>query len=312
MKVTLWHRIECRAARLLIGLLALVPDRLGYGFAGWVGRLWFRLDGRRRRYALHFLKNALPDRDEKELLRIGARATGSLFQVPLDMAKLTRLLERGGSLEDVVDCSEAEAGLASERPWLGLTGHLGSWEMGAAAIASRVGEAHGIARVSKNPLLQRWILANRQRAGLHIHPRRGGLRDLARALEGGAVGLQAVDQNQRLRGVFAPFFGQVASCERAAVTLALRHRYPLVVGTAYRVPNRFRFRFVLLEPFVLARSGDKAKDLYEGVVAVNERLEQLIRLAPEQYLWIHDRYRKKPPPGWRAGSDVEDDDGMAD
>ena len=309
MKIRLRDRLEYFAARFAIGVAARVPQALGYGLAAFIGRLWFRLDGRRRRYALHFLRNAYPDRPERELYRIGARATGSLFQVPLDMARLTLLLERGGNIEDVVDYTEAEASMRTPKPFLAVTAHLGSWEIGAAAMAHRCGESHGIARVSKNPLLQRWILRNRERASLHIHPRRGGLRDMARALERGAIGLQAVDQNQRLRGVFAPFFGEVASCERAAVTLALRHRYPIVPGVAYRLGNRFRFRFVLLDPFVPEVTGNKGADLYRAVCAVNRRLEEMILREPEQYLWIHDRYRKKPPADWQPGVDVDDDVG---
>ena len=304
MKVRLRDRVVYHAARLAIGIAALVPERLGYGFAGWLGRVWFFCDRRRRRYGLYFLRKAYPDLDEKELRRLGAASTGSLFQVPLDIARLTRLLDRGGSLEDVIDFEEAEAVLAMGRQFLGFTAHLGSWEMAAAAVAQRVGEAHVIARVTKNPLLQRWILSNRERAGLHIHARRGGVGGLAAAMGRGAHGLQAVDQNQRLRGVFAPFFGEIASCERAAVTLARRHRYPLVAGVAYRVGGRFRFRLVLLEPFVPERTDDKAADVYRGVLEVNRRLEQMIRRAPEQYLWIHDRYRKKPPPNWSPAAEA--------
>ncbi|MCR9245665.1 MAG: hypothetical protein NXI31_11585 [bacterium] len=307
-RVRFRDRVVYQVARCAIGVAARVPERLGYGLAGWLGRMFFRCAKRRQRYALRFLKNAYPDRDERDLLRLGAVATGNLFQVPLDMARLTRLLARGGSLEDIVDYTAAEEALRTAPPCFAVTAHLGSWEVAAAAMASRVGEAHGIAKVSKNPLLQQWILDNRGRAGLHIHPRRGGFRDLKRAMDRGVVGLQVVDQNQRLRGVFAPFFGEVASCERAAVSLCLRQRYPIIVGTALRVDNRFRFRLVLLPPFVPEVTGDKAKDLYEGVVQVNRRLEELIRMAPEQYLWIHDRYRKQPPPGWRPGSDAEEGD----
>jgi len=292
-KPTLRQRIEFSIALCAVGIAARIPERLGYGVAALLGRFWFWIDGRRRRYALHFLKNAFPEADERTRLRLGAKATGNLFQVPLDMAKLARLLAAGGRLEDVVDCSAAEQALRTPKPWIGLTGHLGSWEVAAAAIALRSGGAHAIARLSKNPLLQDWILAKRRSAGLHIHPRRGGLRGMARAL----VGLQVVDQNQRRRGIFAPFFGEVASCERAAVALALRHGYPLAVGAAFRVPGRFRFRFVLLEPFVLAETGDWEQDLFRGVCEVNRRLEGLILSAPEQYLWIHDRYRSKPVDG---------------
>jgi KDO2-lipid IV(A) lauroyltransferase len=161
-------------------------------------------------------------------------------------------------------------------------------------------------------------VANRERGGLVIHPRRGGVRDLARALAAGEVGLQAVDQNQRLRGVFVPFFGELASCERAAVSLALRFGYPIVVGAALRVGGGFRFRFVLHGPFRLNVTGDRAADLRAGVLRVNQEIERLVRMAPDQYLWIHDRYRTQPKPGdvvvdaAGADEDADDADGVAD
>lgn len=298
MKARFVDHVVHVAARVAIGLAARVPQWLGYGVAGVLGRVFFALDRRRRGYALKFLRNAYPDAADAERRRIGARATANLFKVPLDMARLTRLLARGGSVREVVDFTAASATLAAARPpFLALTGHLGNWEVAAAAMASSVGRAHGIARVSRNPLLQRWILANRERGGLVIHPRRGGVRGLARALADGHVGLQAVDQNQRLRGVFVPFFGQLASCERAAVTLALRFGYPLVVGAALRVGSGFRFRFVLSGPCRLVVTGDRAADLRAGVLRVNQEIERLVRMAPEQYLWIHDRYRTQPKPG---------------
>ncbi|HEX6812751.1 MAG TPA: lysophospholipid acyltransferase family protein [Planctomycetota bacterium] len=297
MKVRFSHRIVYWLARAAIGTAAWVPQWIGYTFADLLGRLFFRFDRRRRGYALHMLRNAYPQLAERELLRIGSRATGNLFKVPLDMARLTRLLARGGRIESVLDYRQADRTLASARPWLGLTAHLGNWEVGAVAVAQRVGTAHGVGRISRNPLLERWILANRARGGLTIHPRRGGIRGLAKALEAGNVGLMVVDQNQRLRGVFAPFFGETASCERSAITLALRRRYPIVIGVGLRRGRGFRFELVLSDPFVLERTGDKQKDLVAGVVRVNQMIEEIVRRAPEQYLWIHDRYRTQPPAG---------------
>jgi KDO2-lipid IV(A) lauroyltransferase len=310
--IRLRDRVVYLAARVAIGLAARVPQWLGYGLADALGRLFFALDRRRRGYALRFLRNAYPEATDAERRRLGARATGNLFKVPLDMARLTRLLAHGGSVRDVVDFTAADATLAAAKPpFLGLTGHLGNWEVGAVAMAQSVGRAHGIARVSRNPLLQRWILHNRQRGGLVVHPRRGGVRGLARALAAGEVGLQAVDQNQRLRGVFVPFFGEVASCERAAVSLALRFGYPVVFGTALRVGGGFRFRLVVHGPVHLDVTGDRAADLHAGVLRVNQEIERLVRMAPEQYLWIHDRYRTRPPAAGDGGhvacSDDDDD-----
>ncbi len=277
--------------RTAIGFAARIPESVGYGLAAFLGRVWFRFAGRRRRSAMKFLRIAYPDRSEAELARLGAIAAGNICKVPIDMARLTRLLARGGDVLDVVEVDALLPLLPKQKPYLALSAHLGSWEMAAVVMARLTGEAHGVARTFKNPLLQRWILANRMRAGLHIHPRRGGIRGLAKAVERGAVGLQVVDQHQRLRGVRAPFFGQPASCERAAASLALRHGYPVVVGVALRVGNGFRFRMVAAETFTPQAAGDKAVDLLRTVTAINERLEQLIRQAPEQYLWLHDRFR---------------------
>jgi len=279
-----------------IGVAAVLPQFCGYGLAALLGRLFFHCDRRRRRYALRLLRNAFPGRPDAELARLGAVATGNIFKVPVDMARLTRLLARGGDLRRVIDVSQAQPLLPGNGPYLALTAHLGSWEMAAAAMANIAHEAHGIARVFKNPLLQRWILANRQRGGLHIHSRRGGIQGLTAALGRGAVGLQVVDQNQRLRGVFAPFFGERASCERAAASLALRRGYPIVVGMALRSGFGFRFRLVAVPPFVPVPTGDKEADLQRTVGQINDRLEAFIRGTPEQYLWIHDRYRTQPLP----------------
>ncbi len=309
MTVTIADRLVYLLARGAIGVAARVPQWLGYGCAAALGRLFFRLDRRRRGYALRLLRNAFPGRADTELLRLGARATGNLFKVPLDMARLTRLLERGGDIRSVIDYRGAERQLAAMRPpFLGLTAHLGNWEIAAVGVAQFVGGADGVARVAKNPLLQRWILQNRERGGLRIHPRRGGIRDLAAGLAAGRVGLQVVDQNQRLRGVFAPFFGEIASCERAAVSLALRHGCPIVVGVALRRGRGFAFDLVAAEPFVCERTGDKARDLRAAVDRVNAAIEAFVRRAPEQYLWIHDRYRTRPPAGPPAPMAAAGDD----
>ena len=80
-------------------------------------------------------------------------------------------------------------------------------------------------------------------------------------------------------------------------------RLPLLLGAAIRCGRGFRFRFIAAEPFVLESTGDRNADLVAGVTRVNRVLEELIRQAPEQYLWIHDRYRTKRAPGEAAGAE---------
>jgi KDO2-lipid IV(A) lauroyltransferase len=292
--VTLAHRVVYVCARAGIALANLLPEPLAYGLAGSLGRLFLRFAPRRRALALATLRRAFPGRPDAELLAIARRATGNLFQVGVDLVRATRWIRRG-RLHERIDFGQAPAILAREPGGvLGLTGHLGSWEIAGLAVAALGRETHAIAREFKNPLIQRFLVRSRSAIGLNVHPRRGGIRAVALALRSGKVCLQVVDQNQRLRGVFVPFFGELASTERSAARLALRLRKPIYVGAAVRSGRGFRFRVVLADRIELAPSGDLDADVAAVMTQVNRALERLILAWPEQYLWIHDRYRTRP------------------
>lgn len=292
MRATLKHRVTYTLGRAALFTVNLLPERLSYALAGALGRLYFRCSRKRQARALRILRNAYPDRSDRALLDLARRATGNVFKVPLDLVRLTGTI-RHGRLEQVVDLSQAQPRVPPA-PYLGITGHLGSWEMAAITLAHLSGESHGIARTFRNPLLTRFIFANRRLAGLHLHPRRGGIRALAAALERGCVGLQVADQHQRLRGVRVPFFGELASTERSGVSLALRGGYPILVGRCERVGPGFRFRLVASDPFVPESTGNRQEDVRRVVAEVNRRLEEHILACPDQYLWIHNRYRSRP------------------
>lgn len=295
MKVTLEHRITYAAARVALWIVEHVPKPIAYGCAAALGRLFFRLARRRRRIALEFLRLAFPDpnqKSDKDLYRIGSIATGNLFKVPLDMIYSTRLI-RDGTFLDHVDVSETRAHMP-EGAFFGCTAHLGSWEVAAIHYAAMGRETHVVVQSFKNPLQQRYITETRRKAGLYLHPRRGGIRGLMKALARGCVGLQAVDQNQRKRGVFVPFFGKLASTERSAATIALRKGYPIMTGTCRRIGKGFRFKTYIDDLIYPKPTGDLEEDVSQLASLINERLEQHILAAPEQYLWIHNRYRTRP------------------
>lgn len=295
MKVTLKHRITYGAARALLSMVERMPQAIAYGCAGALGRAYFRLAGRRRRLAMEFLRLAFPDpeaKTDRDLYRIGSRATGNMFKVPLDMIYSTRFI-RDGTFLDRVDVSQTREHMP-EGAFLGVTAHLGSWEVAAIHYATMGRETHVVVQSFKNPLQQRYITETRRKAGLHLHPRRGGIRGLMKALARGCVGLQAVDQNQRKRGVFVPFFGKLASTERSAATLAVRKGYPVMTGTCRRVGSGFRFKTYIDDLIYPEATGDLEADVKALATRVNQRLEQHILAAPDQYLWIHNRYRTRP------------------
>lgn len=292
-RVTWRHRLAYVSLRAVVGGVALMPERIAYAIAGAVGRGFFRVSRTRRRLALRFLRQAFgPDVPERALMQIAARSTGNLFKVGLDAVRLPPLADRGRLLERV-DVRDARARFPAA-PFLAVTAHLGCWEAGVLTLSALGFEVHAVVKSARNPLIDRWMVDNRRRAGVFIHPRRGGIRTLARVLASGGVSAMVVDQNQRLRPVIAPFFGAPARCERSAAKLALRHGCPVVVAGVVRVGSGMRFRVVVTEPLILKRTGDPQRDLVAATTQINHRLEEMIRQAPDQYLWIHDRYRGAP------------------
>jgi KDO2-lipid IV(A) lauroyltransferase len=290
MKKPLRYRLEYYFARIVLFSVNLLPEFLSYRLADVSGRLFFRFSKRRRLLALRILRNAYPGQDDRTLLALGRRATGNMFKMPLDMVRVTTAIRRG-RLAEVIDMSEAKL-LVPPAPFIGMTGHVGSWETGAVAMAHLSHEAHAIVRTFRNPLLTRFVFDNRRLAGLHLHSHRGGIRGMAAAVRRGCVVLQAADQRRRTRGVWVPFFGELASTDRSGVTLALRQGCPILVGRCERIGMGFRFRMVFSKPFHPEVTGDRAEDVRRAATEVNRRLEEHILACPDQYVWIHDRYRQ--------------------
>ncbi len=282
-----------RFLQALLAGLARAPEGPAYSLAARAGSLFWRIAPSRRKRALENLALAL---GEKAAPGPAKESFGSLMKVALDFVRLPRILERG-ELDRRVDFSSFSPLLEQAGPGgvIFVTGHLGSWEVGGVALARKRGEVHVIARRVENPYLDRLVFQGRTRAGLVVHPRRGGMRPLARALrEGKDVGV-LLDQNQRKRGIFVPVFGRLASTDRSAAALAFRLDRPVLVGFALREGRGFRFRMVPGGLFRPNREERERKDLEGFTGRIVQAMEKVIRRHPGQYLWLHNRYRTRPP-----------------
>lgn len=289
--------------RITYALLAVLPERLVYATLAAMGRGFFRLSGRRKRIALANLELAIGDRRATfERERIGRVATGNMFRVLADIARMPALA-RGDRFRERLDLTELEAALAeAERlaPGKGIVfcaPHFGSWEAAAGAVAQLCPASNVIVKVPRNRFVERLLTASRASVGMRIHPRRGGIRSVAKALLDGESALFAADQNQRLRGVFVPFFGKLAATERAPVRLALGGGYPIVVGGAIRLGPGLRFRLRIVDVFVPGHGDGNTREerVYNGILRMNRGFETLILEQPEQYFWVHNRFRTRPP-----------------
>ena len=175
-----------------------------------------------------------------------------------------------------------------------LTAHLGNWEL--LAVANRL---MGFpATVVVRPLDAPWldVVAERLRrkAGIELIDKRGALRPVLSALRRGRVVALLLDQNaSRREGVFVPFFGRPASTSKSLAVLAVRTQTPVVPMFIYREGFQ-RHRVVIHPPLPV----DPTRDSEGAVVELTQRcataIEAAIGIAPDQWLWVHDRWRTRP------------------
>ena len=277
------------------------PEWIIYPLFDWLGRAYLVLSRRRREISLASLRIALPDLDERERRRIAGRACGQAFMVLCDVARTARMVGRedfgerfvGPGLANLVSNGRAAA---PGKPIVFCSPHLGSWEAGGMGLVQHLDKVHIVARPLPNPLLHAWLVRNRSRLGQTIHPRRGGVRAALAALKAGESLVMLPDQNQRLRGLFVRVFGKLASCDRSQARLAQLAGAPIVLGAAIRQGRRFRFRVIEGDVFTVpSGTADDEQALIEATERLQRGIESLILRAPDQYFWVHNRYRTRPP-----------------
>jgi KDO2-lipid IV(A) lauroyltransferase len=273
--------------------------RLPVPVAAWLGRRlgdlgWAVLAGRRRR-ALANLAQAFPDLAPAERRRLCRRSWQHLGLVFVELcALLARPLDRFLARVTIEGLEHLKAVMTAHGRALILTAHLGNWE-----ILPAAGRLAGYPlAIVVRPLdsLGLNVLAERARrkAGVELIDKRRALRPVLAALAGGRMVGILLDQNAtRDEGVFVPFFGRAASTSRSIGVLAVRTRTPVVPIFTRR--ERGGAHRVVIGPPLPLPDGGGSDAVAELTARCTAEIEAAIREAPDQWLWIHHRWRTRPP-----------------
>jgi len=195
--------------------------------------------------------------------------------------------------------AECVKALNSGRPVFLVGGHLGNWEA-STVIFGLFGFRMGIvARKLDNPYLHRWFLRSRQQSGHQLLLKSGGWDGMAELMKaGGNLGLLC-DQDAGRRGVFVDFLGRPASTFRSIALMAMESRALIAVGYGCRVADDFdegrwsRFE-IGLEEIIDVTTIDADDEVQEITQRYSRALERAIRKFPEQYFWVHRRWKSVP------------------
>jgi KDO2-lipid IV(A) lauroyltransferase len=175
-------------------------------------------------------------------------------------------------------------------------GHLGNWEMGPRCLRLSGVNARAVMRPVENRLINDHAVA--ARGGLAtVIPKRGAVRAVMGTLRSGGWVALLADQNAGRGGVFVPFFGLPASTHPLPAVLALRLRLPLYVGACLRRPGTGYAFDIHIRRVDTGRPDDDVTDdrVDEVVARMTAAIEAQVRSAPDQYNWLHRRWKSRPP-----------------
>ena len=289
--------IRYAAVRMALGLVASLPLRLAASLGERFGALAFHLAGAERRKALGSLALAFPTLSEASRADLALRTFRHLGRCAFELACVRQI---DAAIDQRVewppeDRAVLERALGRGKGVVFVSGHVGQWELLARRVALAGFPCQTIGKETTDPRLTSLVERFRSAAGLKTiwRGRGGAAKYMLRALKAGEILGLLIDQDTKVQSVFVPFFGHPAKTPRAAADLALRTQAAVVLGFCRRMPTG-KYRISMRE--VEAPSAELPP---EGQVlaltgALSEGIEAAIRETPEQWVWMHRRWKSAP------------------
>lgn len=277
--------------RILGFFLSQLSFRAIHRFGGFAGRCAFYLHTSFRKKALGNLAIAYGEtKSEEERKRL---AIASFENVMITMLEFFRLKKSHGELEKIVtleENSEVSALLAKKQGVIFLTGHQANWEIPFLAVTAQF-PGIAIGRPIKNRRLYKWVLSIREMNGGKIVMPKSAISQGMRALKAGKFLGIVGDQAYPTSPYSYPLFGTRAWTASTPALLAYRTNCPIVVGTTKRIG--YRYQVAGLAPIWPNQSIPMKEDVIRMMDLAMHQLETSIREIPEQWMWIHDRWKQQ-------------------
>lgn len=285
------------AVRAALAVLQVFPIDWNLRAAKVMARLWVLLTRRHRDRALLHLRESYGDTLPPE--RLAAIADASLAHWTtflMELACAPRLLTPTSwpkyitpvGFDEVLDI------LVSGQGVILVTGHYGHFEMGGYLLACLGFDVVAVMRPLDNVYLNRFVVESRAAHGLELLDKKGAMQHARGVLEAGRPLAFIADQDAGRKGVFVDFFGRPASTYKSIGLLAMTTGCPVVVGYARRVGDEFRYE-VGVQRVIRPHEWEAAEEPLKFITqAYTSAIEATVRTQPEQYLWMHRRWKSKP------------------
>ena len=280
----------------LIQLFNILPRKLALMLAGFFGEVWYVLSSRDKKIAHSQMEFALGLKGNQ--LKAYARASFAMMAINLiDAIRIKKWSKEFiGSIVEVEGLENFDQAYRQGNGVIALTGHIGNFELMAAWFAFYKGyKTSVIGRQLYDKRFDQMLVEQRNSLNIQNIPTDSSVKSIMKALrDGHTLGVLLDQDSHRVRGHFVDFFGKKALTAAGPMYIARKTGAPVVPFAIYHKADD-RYLIKILPPLELEWTDDKEQDILNALEKCNQALEELIRYDPVQWIWIHNRWRTRPP-----------------
>ncbi len=296
-----WARsyAEFAIAWTILKGVGLLPRRLALKVGQGVGAIAHAVLPHLGRHAEANLRLAFPEMpeiDDAERARIKRGTFQNLGRLLGEVSQFPRFNRNNiESVVQYVGLENYQNAVAAGRGVILLTGHIGAWELSVFAHSIYGYPMSFLARRVDNPLVEQLAERNRTRFGNRSIDKKNSVREVMKTLKsGGVVGILADLNASREEGVFCDFFGIPACTTAGVATLALRTGAVVLPGYIVWDETAQVHRLHFEAPVETIVTGNRDEDVQTNTARYTKVIESIVRRYPDQWLWIHRRWRTRP------------------
>ncbi|MGC9976838.1 MAG: lysophospholipid acyltransferase family protein, partial [Syntrophales bacterium] len=257
--------------------------------------LFYHLSVKHRLIALSNLRRAYPEKDMEEITRIAKGFYRHLAIVAAEFFELPSITKQ--NLDEWVEfegLENIEKALEQKKGVLSIVAHFGNWELMTVALPLGARPMGIVYRPLDNATLDNLTAWMRTKDGNTLIPKGGAGRKITRLLaENMIIGILSDQNVDKYEGVFVDFFGSPACTSVGLTVLALRTDAPVLPAFMARMPSG-KYKFIIQPPVEITRTDDYESDLLVNTQRFTKIVEDMVRKYPDQWFWIHQRWKTKP------------------
>ena len=291
--------LEYSVARSVLTTLGYLPPSIAMGIGRTVGGVAYLLARDLRRTAATNLQLAFPDKSDAERAQLVRGCFDSLGRLLGFFSQMSSRSE--AELKDLIDVQGWE-NLETERDIHGqklllYTGHLGAWELTSFGFSLLGHRFVFLVRRIDNPRIEQMVDRVRTRFGNQTIDKLSAGREMLRILRHGKTSIGLLPDLNTLddEAIFIDFFGVPAATTFLFAKFALRTNTPIIPVFSPWDEEKGKYLIIVEKPVTFERTDDEEENVKRLTIGLTQRIENQIRRYPSQWLWVHKRWKTRPP-----------------